>query len=515
MKTSIFSAAALALLLGMVAVAALSCGGSSRSSGQAIDDDASPDDDDDNDDASPDDDQSPDDDDDNDTFTCDITHPSSTVGLISCQPGAYDGYTLFAPTMTSTVYLIDMYGYLINTWPGKYLPGQVVYLLENGQLLRTGNTLNLNFASGGQGGVIMYQNWDGTVTWSYTLSTADVCLHHDVHRLPNGNLLAIGWEKKSPTEAVAAGRDPSNLAPDGLWSDFYMEITPVGTNGANVVWEWHAWDHLIQDFDATKANYGVVGAHPELIDVNYYGVAKEDDWMHTNSIDYNAAYDQILASVREFSEVWMLDHGTTTAEAAGHSGGARGRGGDLLYRWGNPDAYRQTTGRDFYFQHNGQWIADGLPGAGDVLAYNNGVGRPAGNYSTIDEFAPAVNADGSYPAPDPMYGPAGLVWTYVDPVPTEMYSVNMSGVQRLANGNTLICVGETGVFMEVTSAGALVWQYVNPATEIGIMKQGQVIPPGVGGDGNMSFRAYRYAPDYPGLAGQNLTPGACLVAPCK
>jgi hypothetical protein len=96
-----------------------------------------------------------------------------------------------------------------------------------------------------------------------------------------------------------------------------------------------------------------------------------------------------------------------------------------------------------------------------------------------------------------------------------MYSVNMSGVQRLANGNTLICVGETGVFMEVTSAGALVWQYVNPATEIGIMKQGQVIPPGVGGDGNMSFRAYRYAPDYPGLAGQNLTPGACLVAPCK
>jgi hypothetical protein len=504
------------MLVALLSLAALSAcfgcaaGSSSKAAGDddespAGDDDASPNDDDN--DASP----SADD----DSFTCDVTHPHSTVGLISCQPGAYGGYTLLAPTMANTVYLINMFGHVINTWPGKYLPGQVVYLLENGQLLRTGNGINLNFASGGQGGIVQLQDWDGTVTWSFTESDSEKCLHHDVHMMPNGNILVIGWEKKTQAESVAAGRDPTTIVNGQMWSDYYLELTPVGTSDADVVWEWHMWDHLIQDYDSSQANYGVVGDHPELIDINN-GAQNAQDWMHTNSIDYNAAYDQVLVSVRNISEIWILDHSTTTAEAASHSGGARGRGGDLLYRWGNPSAYRQDAApRDFYGQHDGQWIADGLPGAGHMLAYNNGVGRPEGKYSTIDEFAPAVNADGSYPAPDPVYGPADLTWSFTDTPPTAMFSNDMSGAQRLADGNTLICIGDSGVFLEVTAAGKIVWQYVNPVTETGIMQQGQTIPPGVGGAGNEAFRAFRYQADYAGLAGRDLTPGNCLVEPCE
>jgi len=477
------------------------------------------DDNDDNDDVSPvDDDTLPADDDDlvddDSTFSCNVDHSASTVGLISCQPGASGGYTLYAPLMTDTVYLVDMFGHQINSWPGQYYPGLVVYLLENGQLLRTGDTLNGNFSAGGQGGVVMLQNWDGTIPWSYRLSTKTVCAHHDVHMLPNGNILMIVWEMKTLAEAVAAGRDPDSMPQGELWSDYYLEITPVGTDQANVVWEWHAWDHLIQDFDATKANYGVVADHPELIDVNY-GVPQQTDWMHTNDIDYRADLDQILVSVRDFSEVWMLDHSTTTAQAATHSGGTYGRGGDLLYRWGNPTAYRQTTpAQVFYNQHNGHWVDPGLPGASHVLAFNNGLGRPAGQYSSADEFAPAINADGSYPAPDPTYGPAGLSWTFVDGVPADMFSEYYSSAQRLANGNTLICVGDTGVFLEVTPAGSIVWEFINPVTQAGVIQQGQPIPPGFGTPGNATFRAYRYSANYPGLAGQNLTPGVCLAPPC-
>ena len=71
-------------------------------------------------------------------------------------------------------------------------------------------------------------------------------------------------------------------------------------------------------------------------------------------------------SVCAFSEFWIIDHGTTTAQAAGHTGGRRGRGGDLLYRWGNPRAYRAGTKADrkLFAQHNAHWIPKGLPGAG-------------------------------------------------------------------------------------------------------------------------------------------------------
>ena len=93
--------------------------------------------------------------------------------------------------------------------------------------------------------------------------------------------------------------------------------------------------------------------HPELIDLNFRlsqvsGSAYEpsSDWMHSNGIDYNPELDQIVLSARNFSEVWIIDHSTTTAEAAGHGGGKSGKGGDLLYRWGNPRAWRTGTRDD-------------------------------------------------------------------------------------------------------------------------------------------------------------------------
>lgn len=155
-------------------------------------------------------------------------------------------------------------------------------------------------------------------------------------------------EKKAAAEAVAAGRIPSTVEGTEVEPDSLVEIKPNGKTGGDVVWEWHLWDHLIQDFDKEKANYGDVAAHPERVDTNYNVVAGQranSDWTHSNAVDYNADLDEVLISLRNFSEIWIIDHRTTTAEAVGHMGGRRGSGGDLLYRWGNPRVYRAGTRR--------------------------------------------------------------------------------------------------------------------------------------------------------------------------
>jgi len=211
--------------------------------------------------------------------------------------------------------------------------------------------------------------------------------------------------------------------------------------------------HLIQDYSATKNNYGNVAAHPELICPGADGSKIPSFWNHMNAIYYHPKLDQIILSVRGNSEAWVIDHSTTRAEAAGHSGGKNGKGGDLLYRWGNPIMYRAGTKSDqkLYQQHDVQWIEEGLPGAGDILAFNNGLGR---NYSTVDEFTPPVDGNGNYSltAGKALVPPISTGRTKATP-PASLYAEAISGAQRLPNGNTLICDGTHGTFTEVTSDG--------------------------------------------------------------
>jgi hypothetical protein len=345
--------------------------------------------------------------------------------------------------------------------------------------------------------------------WAFGYSNQHHCQHHDIDPLPNGNILLVAWEKKTWDEAIAAGRDTYKIWQNEVWPDHVVEVNPA-TDG--IVWEWHVWDHLVQDFDSTKANYGAVAEHPELADVNYVRPGFDcADWLHTNAVDYNPEFDQILLSVREFGEVWVIDHSTTTEEARVHSGGRYGMGGDILYRWGNPQAYRAGGAADqkFYGQHDARWVEPGLPGAGHVLVFNNGANRPGGNYSTVDEFIPACDSTGSYPRPAPgtPFGPAERSWVYAGTPPSNLYSEYMSGAQRMPNGNTLVCAGCSGHFFEV-SGDQSVWEYVNPVCDGTRLFQGDTVSDHGGGwKGNSTFRVTRYAPDYPGLAGRDLTPG--------
>jgi hypothetical protein len=371
-----------------------------------------------------------------------------------------DGQILFAPMWGTTTYLIDGTGTVNHTWPSSFIPGVGVWWLGDGTILRT-IRVGAGPGTGGAGGGVQKVQWDGTVIWDFRYNTNGHLTHHDVKSLPNGNALLIAWETKTRAEAIAAGRNPNYVSNQGLMPDHIIEVKPTGPTTGEIVWEWHVWDHLIQDYDSSKANYGVVGDHPELVDINYV-TSSQQDWMHTNSIDYNEEFNQILISVHNFNEVWIIDHSTTTEEAAGHTGGNSGKGGDLLYRWGNPQTYDAGTSSNqkLFNQHDASWIDEGYPGEGDILVFNNGGSR---HYSTVDEIVPPVNDSGGYYlAPDSAYGPSAQTWVYTANPPTSFYASHLSGAQRLADGNTLICNGETGKFFEVTPEGATIWQYTSP-----------------------------------------------------
>ncbi|MCH8816071.1 MAG: aryl-sulfate sulfotransferase, partial [Chloroflexi bacterium] len=409
-----------------------------------------------------------------------IDAEGNNLGLLISTEGAHEGYTLFSPILSTDTFLIDSDGKVVHSWASDFrtLP---VYLLENGNLLRSavlGPEANPVFLGGGVTGRVEVIAWDGTVVWEFEYSDDTHSLHHDVERLPNGNVLMIAWERKTAAEAIAAGRDPAKLTDDDLWPNQIIEVQPTGASGGDIVWEWNAWDHLVQDFDSEKANFGVVADHPELIDLNFILLAGHD-WHHANGIDYNAELDQIILSVRTFSEFWVIDHSTTTEEAAGHTGGNSGKGGDLLYRWGNPQAYGagDDTDQTLFTQHDAQWIDNGLPGEGNILVFNNGLFRLDGSYSSIDEIVPPVDSFGNYSLDaGQAYGPESPVWTYMAEEPADFFSALISGVQRLPNGNTLIDEGNSGNFFEVTPDGQTVWRYVNPVTGDGPLPQGGTIP---------------------------------------
>ena len=444
------------------------------------------------------------------------------------------GYILVAPNYSTNTYLIDRQGRTIRVWQTDYTPALSTYLLPNGHLLRSGalpqGQQPMPGIIPGSGGRVQELTWEGEVVWDYRYASAQRLPNHDILKLPNGNVLMIVREVKTAAEAAAAGRSASGEFPP----DFLMEVKPTGLTTGEIVWEWHVWDHLIQDYDASKANYGDVAAHPELVDINYAGATGNtmptgrgpgavpgmgpgmrggmgfgfggmgglSDWTHMNSLVYNAELDQIMTTSYGLSEIWIIDHSTTTTQAAGHTGGRYGKGGDLLYRWGNPAIYRAgaASNQTLFCPHNAHWIPRGLPGEGHILIFNNGVRRPEGNYSSVDEFVPPVDKDGRYTLKPGYYEPKAPVWSFTAPRKTDMYSSSISGAQRLPNGNTLICSGETGLLFEVTPQKELVWNFTNPDPGNGgpFATFGGGFGPGARGPGGMG----------PGVGRGGMGPGA-------
>ncbi|MEM9821915.1 MAG: aryl-sulfate sulfotransferase [Bacteroidota bacterium] len=431
----------------------------------------------------------------------------NTVGLLSYDPGqTYDGYNLIYPHNQPNVYLLDNCGEIVHVWTDSinFRPGNTAYLLEDGRMVKTTRPASIAgdaIWAGGGGATVEIRDWDNNLEWSFTLNDEKNRLHHDIEPMPNGNILMIVWEAKTRDEAIQAGRDSTKLANDVLWPDYIIEVDP---STDEIVWEWHLWDHLIQDFDETKDNFGVVADHPEWVDINFDtdGAA---DWIHGNSIDYNAEIDQILFSTPFLNEIWIIDHSTTTEQAAGHVGGFGGRGGDLLYRWGNPQSYRAGTADDqqLFNNHDAHWIGDFLPPShpdfGKILIFNNQAGPDFSTVNVINQ--PWDMYTTSYPMPNATWEPTNFDATITHPTPTDLYSTGLSSAQFLPNGNTLICSGRLGYSFELTPANEIVWEYRTPLIGGQPATQGDSLNI----NNNLTFRMDRYPTDYTAFDGRDLS----------
>lgn len=394
-----------------------------------------------------------------------------TVGLISHTAGSMDnGYVLFAPTSNTTTYLIDKCGRLMHSWPSAHNPSLAAYLLKDGSLLRPGVPV---FGASTNQRVVEKIDWDGNVVWHAFVGDDTDIQHHDIQPLPNGNFLVLSNDIRDGSEATAAGRDTiyKNLYVN---SEEITEYKPVGTDSTEIVWRWRAWDHLVQDYNPNLPNYMAIASHPELININYRDASGPEDWLHINAVKYNAELDQVLLCCRNFSEIWIIDHRTTTAEAASHTGGRYGKGGDLLYRWGNPAAYDLGLSSDKMLlgQHDAEWIPAGYPHAGSIIVLNNA--DPALPYrsSSVDIISPPVDSNGNYDASSLPFLPSAPAWKYVGNPPSSFRCIIGGGAQMLRNGNVLICNETNGHFFEIDSLGTNVWEYVCPVNALGPIQQG-------------------------------------------
>lgn len=374
-----------------------------------------------------------------------------------------NGYTLFAPMKSTDTYLIDEAGNTVHSWQSSSRPGLSVYLLDNGELLRTGivsstpTTFQGKF--GGSAGVIEVLDWQSNVVWSKTLASDTYLSHHDVEPLPNGNILAVVWEAKTAEQVQALGR--TSISSDTLWAGAVYEICRANSTNnctdGEVVWRWSTWDHVIQDVDnSISATYVTdISDHTDKVNLNYTSGKASSDWTHINSVDYNQSTDQIVVSVRSFSEYWVIDH----------SDSSKG----IVSRTGNPAAYNGSGDQTLYSQHDAQWITEGYSGGGNILVFNNGQNRPEGDYSSVDEFCHEESGCTQ----------GTMVASYSEGVSGEFYADHISGAQRLENGNTLVCEGTEGRLFEYNASHQVVWEY-HYGSEI--------------------FKATRYEGDYSGLA---------------
>ena len=361
---------------------------------------------------------------------------------------SWGDYTLVAQSGKTTALLVANDKSVFKTWTLSGGTGYSSFVLPGGVLARSVKATGASFNVPAITGRFQKVDFNDKILWDYTYSTTEYCGHHDFNVLPNGNLLIIAYTSKTAAETAAAGKSSGvSCFPERL-----VEVKQTGATTGEVVWQWDTWDHLVQEVDAAKPNYGKVAEHPELLNINYNNNGK--DWIHANGIDYNPILDQIVFSSHYLNEFYVIDHSTTTAEAASHKGGKSGKGGDFLYRWGNPAAYKATGATNFNVLHDAHWIPNDAPDAGYIVAFQNGSGN-----STIDKVKPAFDGE-KYTLQANTYLPA----VNSGRLTCTGFSSNMGSSQQLPNGNQLICVATAGLIYEVDKAGKTIWSYQSGGT---------------------------------------------------
>ena len=348
-----------------------------------------------------------------------------------------DGIVLLPDYEYDIAVLVDIDNEIINQWE---IPGLLKAYLTSDSLLYSFSRLDNNDF------LIQLIGWDGNNLWTYLLENDFCRLHHEQEILPNGNILCLCRETITSQQNIFFEGD--------LDIDKIIEIEPIGNNEANIIWEWHFYDHLVQDINVDSPEYGNVSLNSQLLNINAHN--NYNDFTHINCIDFNPELNQIIMSSRSLNEIYVIDHSTTTEEASENLGGVYNMGGDILYRWGNPFIYNRgdISDQKLFAPHGVNWIKNSFPGEGNILLFNS---EQSESQSAVIEFQTPVLDNGLYPLiNEEPFGPTDFIWFYQ----SDFYSPSHSGAFRLPNGNTVITSFADNRIFEVDYEGMIQWEYI-------------------------------------------------------
>ena len=378
---------------------------------------------------------------------------------------AWSGFTVLSTLDTPALLVIDMNGRTVKRWDGfNVSAGGPARILPGGVLVAPTGA----FPGHQEATALVAAAFDGSELWRFDRAEEieldgqrqwSARQHHDWQPAD----FPAGYHSPSFTPAATGGTtlvlahtshaDPavSNVL---LEDDRLIEIDAAG----KVTWEWRAADHI-----------GELGFNPPArAAIARLGSRDGYDWLHLNSARYlgpntwheagDARFhpDNVIVSSRSASLVAIV-----------------ARDGSVVWRLG-PDSSATPVGQ-IIGQHDAHLIPPGLPGAGNLLLFDNGGASGMGDPSPISPVGNAIyqRATSRVLEIDPVS--LAVVWSYAAP---NFFSTNISGAQRLANGNTLVTEGAPGRVFEVTPDKAIAWEYMNP--------------PGEGGrKSNAVYRAYR------------------------
>ncbi|WP_276166752.1 arylsulfotransferase family protein [Zobellia alginiliquefaciens] len=332
------------------------------------------------------------------------------------------------------VELINHDGETLFEWAINGL-GDDAELQSDGSLVAIQAATNPRINFGGYGGKFIKINADQTTDWEFTYSSDSYISHHDVNYLSNGNIIFLIWEKVDSDDAAQMGFSGNfDIYPDAV-----IEMNPLTQE---VVWEWHFTDHVIQDYDSNLDNYGVVADYPNKIDINYNSTQNDGDITHANGLTLDETNDLLYVTVNYYSEVWVIDHSTTTEEAATSEGGNYNLGGDLVYRFGNPLAYDNVGDVTLNRVHYPNLFDDNK-----MLVFANNLYNGQSAVVEYQLSPPYQLVAGQDNEPT-------VTWEFTDP---DLYNLSIGGAVRMSNGNTLIAEGD-GTIWEVNNNGDVLWQ---------------------------------------------------------
>ena len=338
------------------------------------------------------------------------------VGTTIYRPASCSGgYNLVGAS--GTVRLVNMNGEEVHAWlvdpDGQKGFIHRVRLLPNGRLM-------LLFGGGEIAGHVAEFDWEGHETWVYA---PEHPAHHDFWPTERGSVFLLCSISVPPPyldKVVDAER-----AKEGIHGDELIEVN----REKEVVWRWLQHEHM----DVNRCN-------PIPANRNWAGGAGNNtitDWTHTNTIQElpaNRWYDagdarfkpgNILQSCRQIDTISIVDRDS----------------GEVVW------SYTGTYNGGLSGQHDSQMIPQGLPGAGNIIVFDNGASPHKDLAHCGCSYVLEINPSDS-----------SLVWVYENG--HFFFARFTASCQRLPNGNTLILESLCRRLFEVTPEKEIVWEYV-------------------------------------------------------